>query len=216
MPVLTRCLLVIMVVLLPAHAAAAERMLVAFGTSLTAGGSWPDELASAIGAGGGETLNVRRVAAGGVGSDWGLASVDKVIALKPDLVLVEFAINDADIRNLTTLARSEANHRAIIMALRSALPAVMIALVTTNPAFGPRGWIRPQLAQYYALYHRIAATEGVHLIDAYPRWDLALAQGDRRRLLPDGVHPTAEASREIFLPVVTAAVAAMLRSPPPQ
>ncbi len=216
MPALTRCLLVIMVMLLPPHPAAAERMLVAFGTSLTAGGSWPDELVSAIGADGGETLRLRRVAAGGAGSDWGLASVERVIALKPDLVLIEFAINDADIRNLTTLARSEASHLAIITALRSALPTVKIALVTTNPAFGPRGWIRPQLAQYYASYHRIAATQGVQVIDAYPRWRQALAHGDRWRLIPDGVHPTAEASREILLPVVTAGVAALLESPSPE
>lgn len=190
--------------------ASGERVLVAFGTSLTDRGSWPAELVQILEPCFPEGLRLERVAGVGKGSEWGLDAVNSVIVAQPDFVLFEFAINDADLLDGVGVNDSRSNHLAIIKLLRSALPGVRIAIVTTNPAFGPRGWMRPRLAEYYEMYREIAALENdVTLIDLFPLWRQVLADSSDR-LLPDGLHPTNKAVREIALPALKAGVLGML------
>lgn len=87
--------------------------ITAFGSSLTHRPDWPDRLAARLERCLGTTrrVEIARVSAGGAGSAWGQAQVAAVIATRPDLVLIEFAINDADLRNGISLERSRDQHR---------------------------------------------------------------------------------------------------------
>ena len=58
---------------------------------------------------------------GGATSAWGLDQVDVVIAKAPDLIVLEFAINDADLGRGLSLAESRDNHRSLILQLHQGL-----------------------------------------------------------------------------------------------
>lgn len=188
--------------LLPAVALRQDRpiRLVFMGTSLTAGDPWPDRVTQRLATCLRHPLQAFRVAQGGVTSAWGLAQVGVVVAKDPDLIVLEFAINDADLRRGLSLAESRDTHRRLILQLRQALPQVPVVLLTTNPATGLRRLLRPRLAAYYGLYSDLAEEQAVGLIDLYPRWQarLTIAQD-----LMDGVHPSAQSTDLVVVPVVT-------------
>lgn len=181
-----------------------------FGTSLSAvPQTWPDRLGARLTACRGAPVHVARVAGPGMGSGWATGQVGRVVATAPDLVLIEFAINDADLRDGVSMALSRQQHIDLIAALRNALPGSQIALMTMSPAQGPRGWIRPRLAAHYDQYRSLATTERLGLIDVHPRW-LALPR-DRRGLEADGLHPDPAVADRIM----TGAVAGYLGCPQP-
>jgi acyl-CoA thioesterase I len=177
------------------------------GTSLTAGDPWPDLVVERLQACVTHPLRAQRIAEGGVTSAWGLSQIEAAIAAAPNLLLLEFAINDADLRHGLSLEESRDNHRAMLARLKEGLPEARIILMTTNPATGLRRLLRPRLAAYYAQYRTLAAEMDVGLIDLYPRW-LALpraAQG-----LTDGVHPAPDRAALVIVPVVTAYLGGVL------
>ncbi len=179
--------------------------IVALGTSLTRNGLWPDDLASALIACSGRPVLVTRIAEVGENSAWGLTQVQAVTALQPDLVLIEFAINDADLRDGQNLDAALDAHQRLLDALATAAPAARPVLMTTNRAFGLRGLMRPWLSAHYEQYRRLAAARHIGLIDLAPLWAAAPATGqDGVPLLPDGLHPTdAAVARVAFSSLVT-------------
>lgn len=185
--------------------------IVALGTSLTARADWPSALASSLSACGEREVRVVTVAQPGAGSDWGRGQVGRVAALAPALVLVEFTINDADLGRGRRLANAETDMVALLDALARAAPQAQTVLMTMSPAFGPRGWIRPWLADHEAAYRQLVRARGIGLIDLAPLWRDALAgAGDRRSLLPDGLHPTPAAVATVALPTMRDRIAAAL------
>lgn len=179
------------------------------GTSLTAGSFWPDSVAAAVSVCLARPVRALRFAQGGATSDWGRGQIGAVIAAAPDIVVMEFAINDADLRRGVSLAASADNHSAILTRLRQGLPEVRLVLMTTNPARGLRQLLRPRLPAYYGLYHRMAADKNVGLIDFTPRW---LAVPDMAEGFPDGLHPTDAVAVAVVGPVMTAYLAGLLGS----
>jgi len=173
--------------------------LAVFGTSLTAGSHWPEATAAALERCLDRPVTLIRVARPGAGSAWGLAETARVAAAAPDIVLIEFAINDADLRDGIGLEASAANHRAILAALAQARPEARLVLMTMSPAERLRGLLRPGLARHYAAYRALAAETGAGLVDLYPRWR-ALPQAARG--LADGLHPTDAAAQAVILPVL--------------
>lgn len=184
--------------------------IVALGTSLTARGDWPDQLAQALSDCAGRPVTVERVAKAGAGSNWGREQAAAVLALAPDLVLIEFAINDADLRDGVSLVRARDSHLALIGALEDGRPALPLMLMTMSRAEGLRGLMRPWLGAYHAQYRDLAAGQGLGLIDLAPLWAAALAAGRGAELLPDGLHPTDAAVAEIALPVMVAQIGRLL------
>ena len=71
--------------------------------------------------------------------------------------------------------------------------------MTTNPAHGLRGLIRPWLAAHNARY-RSPPPSRAGPDRPSPRSGAALAEGDARTMLPDGLHPTEAAVDEVALP----------------
>lgn len=182
--------------------------VLAFGTSLTARYDWPEALRIRLATCLDRPVEMAVVAAPGMGSAWaagdGLARVAR--QPPPDLIIAEFAINDADILDGAWLRDSRRQHEAVIAGLRNHLaPGGAILLMTTNPV---EGWLRhlqrPRLAAYYRLYEDLAAAHGLGLADMTPRWQAAMAQAP---LLPDGLHPDQAAARALIVPVLADLIA---------
>lgn len=174
------------------------RHLAVLGTSLSLG-SWPEALRAALSACQGHAVRLTRVADPGANSFQGLSALSRIIDADPDLVLIEFAINDADLAD--GLARDDAanNIATMLDALALEAPDAQVMLLTMSPAHGLRGLKRPFLARYYGDVRTLAAAHGTGLADLYPRWR---TREDWRAALPDGLHPTETAARAMILPVL--------------
>ncbi|MBS0562954.1 MAG: SGNH/GDSL hydrolase family protein [Proteobacteria bacterium] len=190
---------------LPARTAAPHPLrIVALGTSLTRRALWPDRLAEGLGRCQPPGSVVTRVARAGAGSDWALGEIDAIAAQRPDLVIIELAMNDGDLTDGLWPARSRQNHRALISRLRAASPGTAILLLTTNPAVGWARATRPFLALYQRLYGRIADGEGTGLFDGYGRWRRLPGAA---RHIPDGVHPDPATEADLFAGPMQEAIA---------
>ena len=178
-----------------------------FGTSLSAGTGWPDDLGQGLETCLGRPVNISRITRPGGGSAWGLTALADLQATQPDLVIVEFAINDADLRARVGLKTSIGQHQRLISQLQADTPKTQILLMTTNPAYGLRGLLRPRLRAYYQSYRGLAARLDTGLADIYGHW---LTADKRLRHFPDGLHPTDKAARAVILPVLLPMIAAAL------
>lgn len=181
------------------HSPGTPLRIAVFGTSLTAGSHWPEDVTQALQNCLGRPVSLSRIAQPGATSLWARDHVVDVLATSPDIVLIEFAINDADLRNGLSLVGSIATHQAIILALHESRPDLRIVLMTMNPAQGLRGVMRPQLAAYYAAYSDLAALTDSGLVDLYPRW-LTLPRAARG--LADGLHPKDIVARSVIVPAL--------------
>jgi lysophospholipase L1-like esterase len=190
--------------------------IVTLGTSLTAGtGRWPDvmkedwldkDFPGLV------TLHNLGVGASASNHPRGNSGLDKVkqaVALKPDVVFIEFATNDAYLPYKITQADSKRNLNAIIDAILAGNPKAEIILQTMNsvkdqPGSGPHATNRPQLAAYFQGYRDVAQERGVVLIDNYPHWLKIMTEdpGLFDRLVPDRIHPQTEGYRQVLLPVL--------------
>lgn len=194
------------------HAAAAEQVLpaqlfkelkagktqtvVTYGTSLTEGGAWVPMLQAWFNGRYKGLVSVVNGAKSGMNSSWGLSNVQKQVVDKhPDLVFVEFAINDAVLRFNITPAQARSNLDGILTAIRTGNPKAEIVLMTMNAAIDAggknAGTTRPKLADYYANYTACAAEQKLALVDNFPAWR-KLAESDSATFISyaaDGLHP---------------------------
>jgi lysophospholipase L1-like esterase len=184
------------------YAAAVETppiKIVAFGTSLTANQIWPGALAARLAQCLNRPVNVAVVAKAGATSIWARTALPSVIAEKPDIVLIELAVNDSSLQRMMSQQTSTANLREIIARLQAARPNAVIAVLAMNPAHGPRGWMRLRRSSFEAA-HKAAVLErhGLH-IDLRDNWN---QQPDRemRRMIPDGLHPDPATAARIIVP----------------
>ncbi len=175
--------------------------IVALGTSLTARAFWPERLAADLTSCLGHPVQVGRVARPGARSDWALEQVERVLAAAPDIVVIEFAINDADLLDGVSVDTSVTRHLQLVGRLTKGLSAPAIVLMTTNPvAPGWRTLQRPRLGAYYAAYRGLAAQTNSGLADIWPRW----TDGPGG----DGLHPAPEFEAGLTLPVLRSLIAA--------
>jgi len=182
-----------------AQPAAAERVesaddrpvIVALGDSLTAGlgtdpgESYPDFLQQALDRAG----YAYRVVNAGISGDTtggGLARLDNVLALKPEIVIVELGANDG-LRGLP-LKSTRANLERIIVRLQQAGARVVLAGMTLPRNYGPdyiRGFER--------IFIELAETHSAALIPFL----LAGVAETGRHMQRDRLHPTAEGNRRV-------------------
>ncbi len=170
--------------------------VVTFGTSLTSENLWQPDLRDKLAHCLQGRIEVLNRGKSGMASPWGAEKVRRVIASRPNAVIIEFAINDAFQPYGISLEESYRNTIHIVNALRKDLPAARIWLMTTNPTFEPD---RPNLADYYGQYRRVASELDVGLIDLFPAWAAAMAADAGERLMPDHLHPTQEGYREVSI-----------------
>lgn len=179
------------------------------GTSLTAGGRWSDALAAELSACRPGGVVVERLARPGANSAWGQEALAQRLQTgeTPDLLVVEFSINDASLRRGMTLGKSEARHREILtMAAQAGVP---VWLSTMSPAFGFKAWHRPGQVAYRAAYQDLARSAGAGLIAMVPAWT-ALSAPARAAAMPDDLHPVEAAMREIAVPALVASLSPVL------
>ncbi|GAA5483142.1 FAD-dependent oxidoreductase [Haloferula sargassicola] len=187
-------------------AAGANLTVVAYGTSLTANGAWVNRLRDWLAASYPGRVTVINSGLSGKNSAEGVARLqEKVLDHQPDVLFVEFAMNDAfrysDGTPSLSVDDARANLAAIVDAVQAQNPDCEVVLQTMNCVWdSPAGsnlsaTLRPELDQYYEMYRSFAADRSLLLIDHEPAW-LDLRENDRpayEAAVPDGVHPTAAA-----------------------
>lgn len=185
--------------------------VVFYGTSLTRSGGWADVIGAEMQALNPE-LQFINTAEGGRESRWGREHFgERVIAHRPSLVFIEFAINDAVARFALPPEESAANLAAMLDMLRAAHPAAVPVLQIMNPVIdrpvGHDGH-RPALADYEALWREVARGRQLTLVDHGPAWAGLLTHDESafRRAVPDGLHPTLAGYEQLMLPTLRSAI----------
>jgi acyl-CoA thioesterase I len=189
-------------------------LIAALGTSLTANGYWLEQLPPALEAALRRGVRATNFGRAGASSRYGVAVAADVAKMRPDILIIEFAINDAALHRGIPLGESAANVVWIIRHLRATSPGSRIYLMTTHGARGLRAILRPRLRRYYDLYRTLAQQERTGLIDGTRGWG-ALSRKELSRALPDGLHPTPEASAIHTLPCVARALISDLMAEQP-
>src|SRR5437773_2052516 len=171
----------------PVHAT--ERIVVAFGDSLTAGlGVMPDEsdpaqLQARLRADG-YAYRVVNAGASGDTTAGGLRRVDWALKNKLDVVIVALGANDA--MRGQDLASVRANLDGIVARFQKAGARVLVAGIGVPPNYGRR-----YAADFRRLYVEVARKRGA----AFMPFRLDGVAGDPRLNQGDGIHPTAEGYR---------------------
>lgn len=183
-----------------------KQTVVYYGTSLTAAGAWTRLLTNRLKEAYPGQVAVHNSGGPGMHSGWGLQNLnERVIALKPDVVFIEFSINDAVARFNLSPERGKANLEKMIDRIQAAQPGCEIILQIMNPVIdksqGDSGW-RPTLEACQQNYRDVARERGLLLVDHMPAWSRVLENDEPifRGYVPDGVHPSEDGWREIVMP----------------
>ncbi len=178
-------------VFMAAPAGAEERVIVAFGDSLTAGlgvpadQSYPALLTARLRAEG----YPYRVVNAGVSGDTtagGLRRVDWALRLAPEVVILELGTNDAlRGQDLNTV---RANLDQLVSRFQSAGARILIAGMRLPPNYGGRYG-----AEFQRVYEEVARKRGAALMPFF----LDGVGGNPRLNQMDGIHPTVEGYRII-------------------
>jgi acyl-CoA thioesterase-1 len=179
-------LLVALHLVAPAPASAQERVIVAFGDSLTAGyGVAPEQSYPALLA---ERLRregyTYRVVNAGVSGDTtagGLRRVDWALRLRPEIVILELGVNDA-LRG-QSLASVRANLEQLVARFQAGGARVLVAGMRLPPNYGTR-----YAEDFHRLFGEVARARNA----PYMPFFLDGVGAVPRLNLPDGIHPTAE------------------------
>jgi acyl-CoA thioesterase-1 len=171
-----------------ANSRVAERVLVCFGDSITAGlglqddQSYPDFIQHDLTAEGYHYKVLNRGVSGATTSD-AVASLPSILALHPDVVIVEFGGNDG-LRGLP-LDQTRRNLDQVLTALEAAHIKILLAGITLPPNYGP-DYIQSfqQLFRTLAAHHRVAFVPMIYK-------NLIHVPGT---IQADGIHPTAKGS----------------------
>jgi len=180
----------LILVLWGAPAPAQERVIVAFGDSLTAGlgvpleQSYPSLLEARLRAEG-YPYKVVNAGVSGDTTAGGLRRVDWALRLKPEIVIVELGANDA-LRG-QGLDAVRANLDELIGRFQAAGARVLLVGMRLPPNYGQYG------AQFQRIFHEVARARGAALVPFF----LDGVGGNPRLNQPDGIHPTAEGYRVV-------------------
>ncbi|WP_442888615.1 GDSL-type esterase/lipase family protein [Congregicoccus parvus] len=182
-----------------------RQTVVLYGTSLTHTAEWPHAMQHFFDADWPGRVNLVNASLSGRQSRWGMENLEKrVLVHHPDLVFIEFSINDAATKHGISPDRAIEHLDNMVRRLREQNPAVEIVLQTMNPVFnGDDGKnaadARPRLDHYYAGYRHYARRHHLPLLDHYAAW-LRLRARDPaafEHAMPDGTHPIPEYSRKV-------------------
>jgi acyl-CoA thioesterase-1 len=179
------------------------QVIVTYGTSLTAGGDWVAQFGAALERKFPKLATIVNSAQGGMWSKWGVDNLEaRVIAKKPDVVFIEFSINDAFLEYKTPVEDARKNLETMIDRTLAALPGCEIILMVMNPPTGEHLERRPKIADYEQVYRDVARARGLRLIDHSANWQAVLKSGDAawKALVPDGIHPNAAGAQQVILP----------------
>jgi acyl-CoA thioesterase I len=182
-----------------------NQKIVCYGTSLTAGGAWVNQLAEALDSEYPKLATVINSGQGAMWSKWGVENVvERVVKLDPDLVLIEFSINDAYLEYDTSVTQAQKNLEVIISTIRTNNSDTEIVLMIMNPPLGIHLKRRPNITNYEAMYRKLASSLNLRLIDCSRSWQSLIAQKPRiwQQLVPDDIHPNELGCASMVTPCV--------------
>jgi lysophospholipase L1-like esterase len=185
-----------------------KQTVVVYGTSLSSGShgqAWMGEVARQLNEKYGDHLNYFLAGKGGMWSTWGVQHLeDSVIKKNPDVVIIEFGINDAFMKYNTSPKLARLNLEYMIKRIRLHNQTCEVVLQIMNMPVGKSASFRPDLKAYYNMYRNVAKKEKLLLIDHYPNWQKILNLGEDKFLkhVPDGIHPNEESGRKIIAPFI--------------
>lgn len=139
----------------------------------------------------------------------GLDRIPEAIAAKPDVVFIEFAVNDAYQPYNISIERSRKNLEIMIQSLKEANKDVEIIIQTMNVVIDvpelnmSEATKRANLTKYHKMYRNVAKQNQLLLIDHYPNWEKFLHNKGNEsylKIVTDGIHPNLEGYRKVLLP----------------
>lgn len=184
--------------------AADQRVLACFGDSITAGyglqqgQSFPDALQRQLTAQGYRYKVVNQGTSGATTKD-AVASLQSIVQLHPDVVIVEFGGNDG-LRGLP-LEQSRRNLDQVLTTMEAAHVKILLAGITLPPNYGP-----DYVQSFDQVFRSLAAKHHVAFIPMIYK-DLIHVSGTIQQ---DGIHPTAKGS-EIIAKTLMPALKPLLR-----
>lgn len=173
-------------------------IIVAFGDSLSAGFgldpglSYPDFLQKELDAAG-YNYRVVNESLSGDTSSGGVSRLESVIALEPEIVIVELGANDG-LRGIP-VEQTQQNLDQILTELTQAGAKVLLAGITLPRNYGP-----DYISRFDQIYPTLAKKHGVTLLP-FLLEGVAL---DKNLMLADGLHPNAEGNRRVAVNVFRA------------
>ncbi|BCM92028.1 hypothetical protein IAD21_03907 [Abditibacteriota bacterium] len=193
-----------------------KQTVVVYGTSLTRNGAWTTAVQNWLDKQYPGQITFFNSGLSGQNSDEGVAQMqDQLLAHKPDLVFIEFAINDAHKKFEMPVERGASNLDQIVRAVRAQNPNSAIVLqVMDVPWDAPNGnrsfSDRPQLQGFNDNYRTYARQHALPLIDHNPDWlRLKDTEPDKyHTYLPDGLHPNKDGDLAVNWPPIEALLTA--------
>lgn len=186
-----------------------HRTVITYGTSLTAGGAWVEQLQQLLTSSYPGKATVINSGKGAMWSKWGIDNLDKrVIEKKPDTILIEFAINDAYLPYETSVEQARTHLENMIERILKSNSKCEIVLMVMNPPIGVHLKRRPKIKDYYQMYRDVAKTQKLLLIDHYPQWERILNEDPElfNQYVPDGIHPGVEGCKSVITPAIAKAL----------
>jgi lysophospholipase L1-like esterase len=186
-----------------------RQTIVTYGTSLTAGGAWVDQLQQALNSRYPGQATVVNSGKGAMWSKWGVDNLEeRVIQKKPDTVLIEFAINDAFLPYKTSVEEAKSNLENMIERILKANANCEIVLMVMNPPIGVHLERRPKINDYYNMYRDVSRHRKLLLIDHYPKWEQILNTDKTlfNQYVPDGIHPGPQGCQAVITPGIREAL----------
>ena len=177
-----------LVILLRPLFAAEQRTLICFGDSITAGyglppgQSFPAALERKLSRAG-YSYKVSNQGTPGATTKDAVASLNAILALHPDVVIVEFGGNDG-LRGLP-LEATRRNLDLVLTTLVNAHVKVLLAGITLPPNYGPE-----YIQSFESIYRELAAKHHTAFVPMIYK-NFAHVPGT---LQADGIHPTAKGS----------------------
>lgn len=184
-----------------------HQTIVVYGTSLSANpNGWPAMLEKEIDKRYPSLIKVENMAAGAMWSTWGVQNLDeRVLSKKPDLVLIEFAINDAYLPYKTSKKVCQVNLEYMIDRILEQNPKCDVVIQIMNMPTGIHFHEhRPDFESYNEVYRNVAKSRNLLLIDHTIYWKPILEKGlpEYLKLVPDGIHPEELARRTLVTPCI--------------
>jgi len=177
--------------------------IVTYGTSLTCG-SWVDLLGEELEKKYPGLVTIHNECIGGMSSVTGVECINLVLSLLPDVVFIEWSMNDAFKGGWYDVSLQESYTNLLWMTneILKDNPYCEIIIQTMNPCTGTGAYWRPDLEAYYQVYRDFAKDWDFSLIDNYPNWKEVLDKDPYlfSVYVPDGVHPEAEGYSKIVIP----------------
>lgn len=187
-----------------------NQKIVVYGTSLSASEKgWPAMLEDSLNEFYSGKVEVINSAQAAMWSTWGVENLrERVLEHKPDMVILEFAMNDAFLPYTTSIEAARLNLKYMVGRIRELYPDCSIFIQVMNMPIAEHKAQRPDIELYYGMYRKEAKKLKVKLIDHYEYWLPLLEKGETEflKFVPDGIHPSLTAQKEFILPHILKAL----------